>query len=1104
MRALPLVERLKAMHPGAHWSASGFRIRGLCPYHNETTPSFDIHLDRGYAKCFGCDKYIWNPISLWGKLKGCGFTEALTDLKQMFGLKFLTAQLAQQVRAWERNQLLKKKIAALCHDELINAVANPFHIDHASSRTAVDWLLKTRQLPSAALPTLGMVGILPPVGRILDALDAEALLENARLETEAAYEGKKPDKFVSLAEDARKYLHDAAGWVGAVMFRYDLAPDAIGRIKFRRPASRDFIYLADGFEESLGFFSLGWNMYQPLYGAQQYMPGIYVVEGEFDALSIMSRQMVSGGPKFVVTAAGGNSNAQHIDDLAALGFNDVYLVGDHPNNKGDELNRSWMRLVKKLHAKIFIGYDKLPGSPQDPDEAILAAGLPAFSQLLLDTKNPEVWANPPEWVFQKATPEVNQVEPENLRRRTELAAEWGNCLKNGLDCEQFVMLCAEHLKIPPAQLKREIVAKGEDEPAFILRLVDVLSSIFFVIGQKAREKDRILYLWHKHDRKTVQVALADDGSIEREFGSALGPSFNFFFEKVGIPPFLEVSEVRKQEGVYLQDLDKRCRWYYRQALTIMSQQAPDFEMSPHKGQGLHVIKNHKGGPPTLYLVNGRDVYVGSYESGELAWKKLEGPTHNGVIFDVGTNHVEPAWLPAIEDVADLDRAKGITVKDLWKRVHRCLDIGWKFKNHAVTVDFLAAQIVSATVTNAFRRQVMLAFHADTQAGKSRLVMGLLGGGQYPRIHILPQAVGMSSFTAAGIRQVMDNKTRPLCLDEFEDEGDHDKKSRTINEVLEMFRNNVGEVNTFTMGSRGGDPRVYTLSFPVYLAAINKARKVQDANRIVAIDMDREPGRPDPQIVLLNEFGEEGMQQLRADMGIGMLPHIWDVIQAFEEIEKVYSKKKPTNVDVRFFETLFPAMAIMKLVGLDYADFVDRFLDANKEALATSAKHTDSTQLFEWICHSPTLTVRTGDNRERNNATLLQMLSVPESRDQINYSAAGVYFDAPASLVIVNWTEAIQGVLKHHARWCRETNTHNLRHLANRAPNVLKPLQLKASGALERLRGTGIGSVSIENLTAYDVRNIIEGAYQFDAPTPPTELIAENTADDPGLSDPSAA
>jgi hypothetical protein len=121
---------------------------------------------------------------------------------------------------------------------------------------------------------------------------------------------------------------------------------------------------------------------------------------------------------------------------------------------------------------------------------------------------------------------------------------------------------------------------------------------------------------------------------------------------------------------------------------------------------------------------------------------------------------------------------------------------------------------------------------------------------------------------------------------------------------------------------------------------------------------------------------------------------------------------------------------MKLLGRDYRRFEIEFCDANRESIEHHASHTDTQALFDWVCNSPKLKLRIGEHRDRNDATLLQLLTSPDTREEINVSGSGLFYDDIAELVVVNWTQAIQTVLSGHARYGRETNIYNLRDLAS--------------------------------------------------------------------------
>lgn len=65
--------------------AGGARLKGLCPFHNEKTPSFHVDADKGYYKCFGCGK-AGDAITFVRETEQLGFTEAVEALGQRFNI----------------------------------------------------------------------------------------------------------------------------------------------------------------------------------------------------------------------------------------------------------------------------------------------------------------------------------------------------------------------------------------------------------------------------------------------------------------------------------------------------------------------------------------------------------------------------------------------------------------------------------------------------------------------------------------------------------------------------------------------------------------------------------------------------------------------------------------------------------------------------------------------------------------------------------------------------------------------------------------------------------------------------------------------------------
>ncbi len=63
----------------------GSRFRGLCPFHQEKTPSFYVNPENGFYKCFGCGK-AGDVITFVRETEGLNFTEAVETLAKRFGV----------------------------------------------------------------------------------------------------------------------------------------------------------------------------------------------------------------------------------------------------------------------------------------------------------------------------------------------------------------------------------------------------------------------------------------------------------------------------------------------------------------------------------------------------------------------------------------------------------------------------------------------------------------------------------------------------------------------------------------------------------------------------------------------------------------------------------------------------------------------------------------------------------------------------------------------------------------------------------------------------------------------------------------------------------
>ena len=97
---------------------SGANYKGLCPFHNERTPSFSVNKARNICKCFSCGKG-GSPVNFIMEHEQMSYQEALRYLARKYNIEIKERELSDEERAQQskREALLAVNAFALKHFE---------------------------------------------------------------------------------------------------------------------------------------------------------------------------------------------------------------------------------------------------------------------------------------------------------------------------------------------------------------------------------------------------------------------------------------------------------------------------------------------------------------------------------------------------------------------------------------------------------------------------------------------------------------------------------------------------------------------------------------------------------------------------------------------------------------------------------------------------------------------------------------------------------------------------------------------------------------------------------------------------------------------------
>ena len=320
--------------------AGAGRLKGLCPFHKEKTPSFQVDTQKGYYHCFGC-KASGDVFSFVQQVENLSFSDALRKLAERAGIQL-------EVRYGEKSGRDLYEVNAFALDYFRQHLEGPaldYLLARGLSRETIDtfelgyapdgWdgllrLARTRGVPERQLLEAGLLSENPERGRIYDRFRHRVMFPiRDHLGRLVGFGGRVLD------DSAPKYLNTPETPVfkkGELLYGLDRAR----------------LELKDGAD-------------------------LVVVEGYMDVLA-----MHQHGLRGTVASLGTALTAEHAQLLERLGAQSLVLLFDS-DQAG--LKATLAGLDQVLGSKFRVRATSAPGG-KDPADVLQAGGLEALRRAL--------------------------------------------------------------------------------------------------------------------------------------------------------------------------------------------------------------------------------------------------------------------------------------------------------------------------------------------------------------------------------------------------------------------------------------------------------------------------------------------------------------------------------------------------------------------------------------------------------------------------------------------------------------------------------------------------------------------------------------------------
>ena len=166
--------------PYVKLTKQGKNYMGLCPFHNEDTPSFVVSQEKHLAHCFGCGKG-GNPINFLMEIKQISFIEALKELSEKNGIKLDLKVTNNNKQDYSKYYEIMDNSSNYYHQNLISTKTGKEALKYLYKRGLDDETIKMFQIGLAPNNLNSLYNVLKDLNYLeLDMMDLGLINKNEK------------------------------------------------------------------------------------------------------------------------------------------------------------------------------------------------------------------------------------------------------------------------------------------------------------------------------------------------------------------------------------------------------------------------------------------------------------------------------------------------------------------------------------------------------------------------------------------------------------------------------------------------------------------------------------------------------------------------------------------------------------------------------------------------------------------------------------------------------------------------------------------------------------------------------------------------------------